>query len=58
MGAYFQNVFELNIAEHTQASAVHDTTFGGWSGWLKSHKRNLLQCKSAFFSRILDYRND
>ena len=51
MGAYFQNIFELNTTEH-KAFWVHDTTFGGWLGRLKSHKRDLLQMKSALFSRI------
>ena len=44
VGVYFQNVFELNTAEH-KISWVHDTAFGGRLGRSKSRKRDFLQSK-------------
>ena len=37
MGAYFQNVFELNTAK--QASSVRDTAFGGRFDLIKQHRK-------------------
>ena len=37
MGAYFQNVFELNTVK--QASSVRDTAFGGRFDLIKQHRK-------------------
>ena len=51
VGAYFQNVFELNIAEH-KLLGFTIPHFGGRLGRSKSRKRDFLPSKSALFSRF------